>query len=106
MTPKFSPKSSDSLSVISYLREVVGDAVAAGAGRRDVDLLAVVLDRQAEDVAAAQGAAGGADEQVALVVLAELTWSERKSMPPGATSYFQVISGSENSEPGSLNRRL
>src|SRR4051794_27412356 len=53
------------------LGEVVGDLVAQ-APVVDVDLLAVVRDLHAEDVAVAQGAAGRADEQVALVVLAEL----------------------------------
>src|SRR4051812_18861477 len=53
------------------LAEVVGDLVAQ-APVVDVDLLAVALDAQPEDVAVAQRAAGRADEQVALVVLAEL----------------------------------
>ena len=75
VTPKFSPKSSDSLSVISYLPRLSA-TLSLQALVVDVDLLAVVGDLQAEDVAAAQRAAGRADEQIALVVLAELLGGE------------------------------
>src|SRR3954451_10847835 len=58
------------------LAEVVGDAVLQALVVGDVDLLAVVVDLQPEQVAAAKGTAGRADEEVALVVLAELLGGE------------------------------
>ena len=88
------------------LAEVVGDAVLAGACRR----------RRRPSCGCSRSSAGRGCRRAARRGRSRRTdrpctpcrapWSSRKSMPPGATSYFQVISGIGELRAGELEQAV